>query len=424
VSRTKLEDLKKGIKSYPTDLILLKDHLQAMLSKQHGGAVQVFILADIISITDSIWVNVIEGYLRRQKLYLFVEPKHYREAVRIFKEYSRENRCYHYRIVNTDSILTERMQVFDNSLAKVVATNHSAARKYADYLLGRVERVESIETISGRRTAVTADGMLYTGFTTARMNEADWRMRYIGQDSIAQQIEETERLLNREKDGISNLNTMISPLQTWVDEKTLSDEFLTNLENAVSGAKKLPELEKNCDKLHSQILIIDDSYARQLEKEQKQINRELSDLRMQGKAVVRKIGELEEQHRAYDALSEEKEQAWEKERGHFAVVYPEEDETVVGRYENELRQKGSAEKLQLDFEPALAQTKNRLNNLTQDFRQKAEIFNLRHPSASINTDMSSDEWRKSYDDIKSVQLEEFTEQVEKAKRRKGGQRRY
>ena len=218
--RTQLEELKKGVKSYPKDLLALRGFLQDTLSARHGRDVQVSILADLISITDPAWVNVTEGYLRRQKLYLMTEPEYYREAVRLLKTYSWEKGCYRYRVINTGSVVAHRAEVRDNSLAKLIATEHPAARSYVDYLLGRVERVENIETVGGKRTAVTVDGMLYQAFATARMNEADWRMQYIGQDSIAQQIAETERLLAEETEQIADLNQKIAPLEPWTTEKT------------------------------------------------------------------------------------------------------------------------------------------------------------------------------------------------------------
>lgn len=86
--RTQLETLKKGVKSYPKDLLALRKFLQDSLSAQYEREVPVHILADLISITDPVWVNVTEGYLRRQKLYILTEPKYYREAVQLLKKYS------------------------------------------------------------------------------------------------------------------------------------------------------------------------------------------------------------------------------------------------------------------------------------------------------------------------------------------------
>lgn len=418
--RAQLRELEKGVKSYPADLLALKTHLQDVLSQQNGMSVQVSILADLISITDAAWVNVTEGYLRRQRLYLLVLPKHYQEAVLIFKKYSRENKCYQYRLVNTGGVLAERLEVFDNSLAKIIDADQPAARKYVDYLLGRVERVENIEKVSGRRTALTVDGMLYSGFTAARMNEDDWRMKYIGQDSIRRQIEEISRLLDEEIAQIGTLDLMIAPLQLWTDEKTLSNEFLASLEQAVEKARELPALEQEYNSLHTQLLTIDDSYVQLLRAEQKQTENEIDDLREKGRNILQKMGQLFNQRNIYDALAQEKGHAWEEELALFSLIYPagnEVAERTTLRYENELRQKGSAEKLQQDFEPALSQTKTRLDTLIQNFRQKVEAFNLKHIASSISTEMSSGEWRKAYEEVQSVHLEEFTEQVAAARGR-------
>ena len=418
--KSQLEELGKGIKIYPKDLLALRAHLQHMLSEQDKPDVQIYILADLISINDPEWVNVIEGYLRRQKLYLLIAPENYKETVRIFRKYSRDNRCYSYRLVNTTSILAEDMTVLDNSLARVVETEHPAARKYVDFLLGRVERVEDIEYIGGRRTAVTAEGMLYAGFAAARINEDDWRMKCIGHSSIEQQIDEVKRLLEADMKQIGSLNSIIAYIQPWEDEKTISDEFIDNLEQAVAGTRELPTLNKECDELWAQFQSIDDSYRRRLDEEDSNIHQELSDLLNKIKDVNIKIGKLEQQHTTYFELSNEKEQAWEEAGARFSTMYPEGDQVALGtadRYERELLQKGTAEKVKNDFEKGLNNTKGRMDTLKENFRKKLEEYNYRHTASSINTDISSSEWRNAYEEAHSIQLEMYTDKVTAARNR-------
>lgn len=418
--KTQLAQLQNGQKSYPTDLLELRDYIRDGLTQKHGDDVKVSILADLINITEPKWINVIEGYLRRQKFYLLTEPKYYREAVRLLKQYTEEKKCYHYRIVNTHSLLSERMDVKQNSLAKVISTQHSAARKYVDFLLGRVERVEDISTVNGRRTAITVDGMLYQGFTTARMNADDWKMHYIGEDSIPQQIEEVKRLIQNEQTQISRLTGLIDPLEAWVGEKTLSDEFLENLSNAVASAQKLPALDAEVDKIWEQIQSIDDSYVKRLKSEQAKImksyNSALSDI----KTIANQLGQVDKQHELYFKVCDEKEQAWRTGNTKFLEMFPIGNpfvERASVRYETELQQKGSAEKVQLDFEPALSWSQSHLDTLKKKFRDNAESYNRSHTDAIISTDISSDEWRKAYDEVKSIHLEAYTEQVRSAQAR-------
>lgn len=415
-----LTKLQNGQKSYPTDLLALRDYIREGLKKKYGDAVKVSILADLINITDPKWINVIEGYLRRQKFYLLTEPKYYREAVGLLKQYTRENKCYLYRIVNTGSLFSERMEVKSNSLARVISTQNSAARKYVDFLLGRVERVEDISTVNGRRTAITVDGMLYQGFTTARMNADDWKMHYIGEDSIPQQIEEIKRLIQNEQSQIRRLTELIEPLEAWVGEKTLSDEFLENLCDAVAGAKELPALDVEVDKLWEQIQSIDDSYVKKLRAEQAKIKKSYDSANNEKTSISRQLGQIDEQHKARFRLCDEKEQAWQTENAKFADMFPTGNpfaERASVRYETELRQKGSAEKVQLDFEPALSWSQNHLDTLKKKFRDNAETYNRSHTDSIISTDVSSYEWRKAYDEVKSIHLEDYTEQVKAAQAR-------
>lgn len=418
--RAQLEELKRGVKAYPKDLRDLRAFLQGELSRRRGKPVQVSILADLVSVMDPVWTNVIEGYLRRQKFYLLTEPGDYGDAIGLFRRYSRENKCYRYRVVNTRSLLSERMEVLENSLATVISTEHPAARRYIDYLLGHVERVEDIAAADGRRTAVTAGGMLYQGFAVARMNEADWKMRFIGQDSIAQQIEEVGRRLEEEQAGIDKLDALIRPLRLWEEARTFSDEFLENLEHAVDGAGELPRLDEAVDAVWEELQSIDDRFIKQLKAEMKDCERLYSALQTEMNQVSQEIGRLESRHTAQYQLSGQKEREFEEAYARFLQMYPECSgavERAAFQYENKLLEKGSAEKLLSDFEPALSWTKSRLDVLRNSFREKAELFNRQHADAAISTELSSDEWKKAYEEARSVRLEEYTEQVSAAKER-------
>ena len=418
--RERLEELYKGRKNYPRDLLALQDHLERELSARFGKDIKVSILADLISITDPRWTNVIEGYLRRQKFDLLTDPEYYHEAVDLLKQHTQSGLPCPYRIVHTGSILTEHPEVKPNSLAKVVSSSHPAARRYVDFLLGRVERVDDIRSASGRRIAVTDDGMLYQAFTTSRMNANHWRMHYIGEDSISQQIEQTQKQMAEEQAGIDRLTNLIQPLQFWEGEKTLSDEFLENLSNAVSEAKLLPDLEEQVDQLWEQLQSIDDSYVKGLRKEQQQIKRAHDSAIGKGKEISRELGEIEQKHKQFFKKCDELHDDWQAEHKKFLGMYAADHPFTVqasARYETELAQKESAEKLQFDFERALNWTHNRLDTLKKMFQEQAEAYNNSHRDSIISTDISSTEWQKSYEEIKSVRLDEYTAQVKRAQAR-------
>ena len=418
--RERLEELYKGRKNYPRDLLALQDHLERELSARFGKDIKVSILADLISITDPRWTNVIEGYLRRQKFDLLTDPEYYHEAVDLLKQHTQSGPPCPYRIVHTGSILTEHPEVKPNSLAKVVSSSHPAARRYVDFLLGRVERVDDIRSASGRRIAVTDDGMLYQAFTTSRMNANHWRMHYIGEDSISQQIEQTQKQMAEEQAGIDRLTNLIQPLQLWEGEKTLSDEFLENLSNAVSEAKLLPDLEEQVDQLWEQLQSIDDSYVKGLRKEQQQIKRAHDSAIGKGKEISRELGEIEQKHKQFFKKCDELHDDWQAEHKKFLGMYAADHPFTVqasARYETELAQKESAEKLQFDFERALNWTHNRLDTLKKMFQEQAEAYNNSHRDSIISTDISSTEWQKSYEEIKSVRLDEYTAQVKHAQAR-------
>lgn len=132
---------KKGDQDIPQGAAGLAGFpLQNGLSQRTGRPVQVAILADLLTITDPIWVSVVEGYLRRQKFYLLTEPEQYQEAARLFKRYSRKNRCCQYRVVNTQSILLLNKALEEYTFGKTKyrfkwsPTENAEMRKYYDMI--------------------------------------------------------------------------------------------------------------------------------------------------------------------------------------------------------------------------------------------------------------------------------------------------
>ncbi len=418
--KNQLSELEKGVKAYPSDLLDLRSYMQEQLSKAFEEEIKVDILADLLNIDDPVWANVIEGYLRRQKFDLLTDPKCYRKAVNILRDYAKQNRCYQYRVVNTGSVLQESMEVKPNSLATIISTHHEAARKYADYLLGRVEMVPDISSVTGRRTAVTSDGMLYHAFATARMNESYWRMHYIGEDSIAQQIAEMKILIQERESQVAALNEKIRPLDSWEGERTFSDEFLEELALAVQNAGELPKLDSEVEEIWAQLETIDDSYVKKLEEEKQQALQEHEETNNKRRMISEKKSEAKVHQQVLQQQIDENKAQWQEENDQFEQKYSGQ-ESFLGkaelRYDSEMEKRGSAERIYQAIEPAKRATGSRLETVGNNFREQAELYNRRHTNAVISTDISSQEWESVYNEMKDIHLEDYQEPVNMARSR-------
>lgn len=65
--RAALANLRKNIKDYPKGLIPFREELQEELHRNTGNPVKVYILADLLEISDERWRGAVEGYLNNQK---------------------------------------------------------------------------------------------------------------------------------------------------------------------------------------------------------------------------------------------------------------------------------------------------------------------------------------------------------------------
>lgn len=416
----RLRQLEAGKKQYMPDLLQLRAFLQKELSAQFGRSVSAGILADLIDIKDDRWANVLEGYLSRQKFYLFVEPDCYRAAVRLFKRYSRENACYRYSIVNTRSIRQEHPDVYPNSLASIVATNDSFARAYIDYLIGRVECVENIEEVDGRRTAVTDDGMLYKSYSTARMEEKLWRLHFIGKNSIPQQIEATKQRLAELRGTMQKLREQLRTLDPILAETAFNPDFLDTLAKAANDLRDVPELDRKADVLAKKLNLLDTSFADSLREQKNSCHKELERIQQELRNGEARRGALEQSIRQVEEKIETLRPQFREKADAFEGAYRNEQElarTLSARYERELAQKGKAEKLKQDFLPAKAQTEQALNALSQTFRGQVQKYNAVHQEASINDDIASDEWKTAYEAVQKVEIAQFQEKVAQARDR-------
>ena len=77
----RIDNLKKGIKPYPSQVTSLKRRLETGLFERFKKAVDVRIFAELLEIRDAAWRDAIEGYLDRQKFNLLI-PENYSPSTR------------------------------------------------------------------------------------------------------------------------------------------------------------------------------------------------------------------------------------------------------------------------------------------------------------------------------------------------------
>ncbi len=263
IAKEKIKDLQKKliileaeIKSlenkripYPKNTEKLKYAIEEAFRKDHLDY-SVYIFSELLEITDADWSNAIEGYLNTQRFYLLVDPQVFDVALRVYDQIKKE--IHSVGLVNT-SKLKLNDAVDQNSLAYLVTSESLHAKAYANYLLSRVNRVNTVEELKQYDIAMTESCMLYQNYAVRKIDDQVYRTPYIGARAIEIQLEQKKRereeisielgVLNQQ---VRKLNSICTALQACSFR-----DMIENLDAPAQERKLQTELQKTKEQLEA-----------------------------------------------------------------------------------------------------------------------------------------------------------------------------
>ena len=189
--RKKQSELEKRHLSYPEQTEKLKGLIEQEYARK-GINSKVYILSDLLEITDERWRNAVEGYLNTQKFYLVVEPEHYNTALEVYDR--NRGKIHSAGIINTRKI-PQDYEENSKSLAYVVKTDNRYAKAYIQYVLGRVVRCDKVTELEDYKIAITPECMLYQGYVVRHISPKDYKDPYIGLNAYRVQLENVKAML-------------------------------------------------------------------------------------------------------------------------------------------------------------------------------------------------------------------------------------
>ena len=208
--------------TYPPNVIMLKEAVEREFSSR-GLDTKVYILADLLEISDSEWQNAVEGYLNTQRFHIIVEPQYYDIASAVYDRM--KSKIHTAALVNTGKLELDAVSE-DNSLANVVVSENRYANAYIVFLLGRVIMCDSVSSLKKHSTAITRDCMLYKNKALRKIDPKVYRMPYIGKYALQKQLSLKKEEYDKLKKQTSELSVRIS-----VCEKILSAIRQCNFES-------------------------------------------------------------------------------------------------------------------------------------------------------------------------------------------------
>ena len=200
--------------TYSYEISSFRDLLNEKLSSKSGFTCSP--LCELIEINDESYRDAIEGNLNNRRFDLIVPPLYFKECYEILRD-NREN-YPSVSLVNISAIKDKQKD--PASLASVISTSNTYARKYVDYLLGDVFLNDKEFDFSKNET--TSDAFIYKKGRLNKVNPRLYTRYYIGKKAILDRLKEV-------KEEISDLNKDLSELKVERNNFDFSRNILRTL---------------------------------------------------------------------------------------------------------------------------------------------------------------------------------------------------
>ena len=373
--RAALANLKKNIKDYDGKLLTLKRRLAAELERSAGRPVEIDILADVLEVTEEAWRGAVEGYLNTQKFYLLVDPSYYSEALRIYDRIKKDFGNKSFGLVDVGK-LRERETIAprEDSLAKKIKTDHSLARSYIDYLLGRVVCCAHVDQLRQYKTAITADGMLYQGYVARPLRRDLMEDAFIGRQAVALRMKRLERELNQVEEEIRQWAPVGEVLAQRYDFLFTPFFVQNNVKTAQESYLRVLAIKKETEDIDDRLSHLDLLWLDTQRQAIADLKKEITALQQRKEQQLKREGQLQAtiQQLEYQILPELYQKHTDTEariEENFSQEY--QQQTGIPRYQQELHRLKRPAVVSKNFSDQLNRTRNE-----QELAQK-RLFDAR-----------------------------------------------
>lgn len=418
--RATLANLRKNIKDYPRGLISLQMRLSAELEQQLGRSVELPILADVLEIAEESWRGALEGYLNTQKFYLLVEPACYREALRIYNRVKGEFGQSSFGMVDIGKLRErEKLEPWENSLAKKVETKNDLARSYIDYLLGRMVCCDRVEELRNHKTAITVEGMLYQGYVTRPLRRALMEDAFIGRRAVALRIQRLEAELSQTEGMIQHWSPILPVLKQQA-EPLFTQFFVQNtVQEKLDDYLRGLEIKKEIAQIEAQLSQLDLLWLDEQRNNIARLDQKIKDLSGQKDQKSISLGQLQEQIRQleYERLPEQYQKRSGLEdrlREDFSLAYQE--QVGLPRYQQELTRLKRPVVVHKNFSDQLVRSSNERELTQQKLLQARRDYADRFKPCSFRVDAPDNgEYESEQHALEKSELPKYREKIKAAR---------
>ena len=215
ISQT-LRGLENRTLRYNPMVMALKQELESGLRQMFGYDVSVYILAELLEITDPKWADTIEVYLNRRRFNLIIEPRYYDAALQIYNRVKSHRNIHGVGLVNTKKISTYN-NCHARSLASIISSDNVDAKRYINYIVGNVIMCEDVTELENYSAAITNEGMVYQSYVVSSLNYNGVERPFIGKDATDKQLQQYSQLAINKKNQYISVTKEIEHLQELIN---------------------------------------------------------------------------------------------------------------------------------------------------------------------------------------------------------------
>lgn len=239
-----IKRLESNNKDFPPFILEAKNRMNSELEKMGIGA-KVRIFAELVEdVIRPEWRDAVEAYLGKNKFSLIIDGEYVSVALELFHKL---------KLQRAELILTDKLDDFKadgNSAAELLTIPNVYARRYANYLLGRIYLCNDIDELHEHPLGgLMKDGTLAKGYAVRHLPME--RLEYhLGRDAVRLQLEKK----NAEK---AEINKQREQLTDTLDETEKAIGLLekSEIDTPVrfEAIVELPQLRKKLAEVRSQL---------------------------------------------------------------------------------------------------------------------------------------------------------------------------
>lgn len=235
--RHEISVLKMNRRILPPKMEPELDKLREIMKKENIGS-EVRVLCDLVNEVDPRWQSAAESFLAGRRFNIIVEPKDVPAVLQIIHDHH----FYHLYLV-----LTNRMEDIsdvpeEGSLAARFTIANLYARKYINYVCGRIVCVETLKELNDHPNgAIMPDGMMAQGVVAHRIEPvAD---QVLGRDAVARLLEKKNKAFEEADGDQNNLKKQLQDVQKR--ERDVQEENFTPSHFDLTAPAVLPKLKED-----------------------------------------------------------------------------------------------------------------------------------------------------------------------------------